>query len=321
MINRRLVRVKAFKVLYSRVSTDNFDVQTAERELETSLEKTLELYAMMLLLPAELIKYSSERLETLGKMFHPSEDEIVKNTKFKNNLLSNFIFRDSDFISFCSGRGISWEPYRDQLKILYNQILTSEYFEEYLTKSNPSIKDALKMFEAIYSIQIEDFEPLVSSLEDACIWWRDDIGYALNLAIENWGRYIKNSKIDIEGFDMKNDLIKANVEFGKQLVSTTLSNFDEYAEMAQTHSTNWDLGRIVFSDMLIIVMGIAEGIKFEDIGLRITINEYLEIAKYFSTPKSKTFINGILNKVLRELQDEGKIVKSPRGMAGALSDD
>lgn len=320
MINRRLVRVKAFKVLYSRVSTDNFDVAAAQGELEISLQKTLELYAMMLLLPLELTKFSQERLETLGKMFHPSEDEIIKHTKFNTNPFSNFILSDAPFITYCQNKGINWAPFYDQLKLLYNQIISSEAFEAYLKIDEPTLKDAQALFENVYATQIEEFEPLCGSLEDACIWWRDDIGYVLGMLLGNVGKYTKKGAVDLNGFDKENEFIKQNIEFGKQLVSTTLSNFDEYAEMAQTHSTNWDLGRIVFSDMLIIVMGIAEGIKFQDIGLRITINEYLEIAKYFSTPKSKTFVNGVLNKVLRELQDEGKIVKSPMGMAGALKD-
>lgn len=320
MINRRLVRVKAFKVLYGRVSTDNFDIPASESELKSSLQKTLELYAMMLLLPAELTRFSDEKLATLGKMFHPAEDDILRNSKFKNNPLSDFIARDTSFISFCQSKGISWAPFYDQLKILYNQILQSEAFESYLKIDAPSLKDAANLFEEIYVAQLEDFDALSDALEDACIWWRDDIGYVLNLVVENLGRYLKKGCVDLNVLDLAYEQNQMNVDFGKQLVGTTLANFDEYAELAQSNATNWDLGRIVFSDMLIIVMGIAEAVKFKDIGLRITINEYLEIAKYFSTPKSKTFVNGVLNKVLRQMQDNGTIVKSPRGMAGALSD-
>lgn len=320
MINRRLVRVKAFKVLYGRVSTGSFDISASESELESSLQKTLELYAMMLLLPHELTKFSDEKLATLGKMFHPSEDDIVKNSKFKSNPLSAFISRDASFINFCESRGISWTPYYDQLRILYNQIIQSEAFGDYMKIENPSAEDAIALFEDIYAVQLDEFDALADALEDACIWWRDDISYVLNLVVENMGRYVKFGAIDLNALEISYEKNQMNVDFGKQLVGTTLANFDEYAEMAQSNATNWDLGRIVFSDMLIIVMGIAEAVKFKDIGLRITINEYLEIAKYFSTPKSKTFVNGVLNKVLRQMQDDGTIVKSPRGMAGALSD-
>lgn len=320
MINRRIVRIKAFQVLYSRVSTDNFAILPAQEDLKTSVEKTMELTAMMLLLPHTLTRFANEKLEAIGKMFHPSEQERIKHLKFRDNFVSEFVLNDKSFIEFCSKKGINWNNFNDQLRKLYNNIISSEGFEEYIKIENPTQNDTINLFRYIYSNLIEDFTLLEDGLEDASIWWADDLCYVVNFINDNLSTYIKNGAIPIENLTIENKGVENNLYFAKQLTSTVLSNYDEYVELVQEQSKNWDQARMVFSDILLIVMGIAEAIKFSDIALRVTINEYIEIAKHFSTPKSTFFVNGILNNILRKLQDENRFVKTPKASIGALRD-
>lgn len=314
MISRRLIRVKAFKELFSKVSIDNFNVENAQSEVVLSIEKTIELYNMFLILPAYMVKFADERLLTLSKMFHPDAKQIEKSETFKRNPYSQFIESNREFTDYCSSHGISWTPYYDQLKPLYKSILGSDIFDKYCQIDSPSLADAANLFKEIYSTQIEDYKPLEEALEDACIWWGDDIGYVLSQIVNSIDGFVKNGMIPIYKSHQE------DIAFAKALVSGVLTNYDEYVEMAQAEMKHWDLSRIVSSDILLIVMGIAEAIKFEDIGLKTTINEYIEISKYYSTPKSKSFVNGVLNKILRVLQDTNQLNKSPKGLTGRLTD-
>ena len=317
MISRHLIRVKAFEVLYSKVSTNNFNVQQAQKEFVVSLEKTNELYFMALLLPYWLTKFSREKLDNFSRMFRPSQEQIDLNLKFQENPISLALGAEKEFLDYCSSHGVSWSDFNEQLRSFYNYILESESFKQYASKEEISSKDVLKLFEDIYLNLLFEQNVLLDSLEDASIWWGDSVDFVFNAAISKFRYLLQSGKVDLSDV-LDSEQEKTNQQFGENLIAAVLTNYDEYAEMAQAESHNWDLDRVVMSDLLAIVMGIAEGIRFSDIGLRVTLNEYVELIKHFSTPKSQAYLNGVLNKVLKELQESGKIIKGPKGISGAL---
>lgn len=328
MISRRLIRIKVFKELFSRVSTGSYALKPAEKELVAACSKTRDLYCLMLMLPSELAKLEMQKIETGLKKFHPSEEEANPNMSFASNKFSEMVDKDEEFQKFCSDSGISWRGNENVLKKIYAGVIAEDSYKEFKNaavenlvagaslekNAAASLKAASKLFESIYKTDIEDNEALNEMVEESSIWWTDDLGYVLQCILKNLKSIVAKGRIDIPEVFMKED----DEEFAKKLLSVSMLNYDEYAEVVSSYIANWNLERIVSTDLALIVMGVAEAINFETIPLKVTINEYVEISKYYSTPKSRTFVNGLLNSILQKLNKEGKIIKRGRGLVGSL---
>ena len=319
MINRRLIRIKVFKELFSKVSTGSYDVVPAENELLAACKKTRELYCLMLLLPVELSKMAQEKIDTGLQKFHPTAQEMNPSFKFAQNKFSELVANDEEFLKYCKHHGISWETKFLTVRSIFNSMCSKEYFQKFMSGSEVTIgganlKDSVKLFEHIYKEELEDSEAVGDMLEEQCSLWSDDLGYVLLTILKDLKQIAKSGKITVPDVFMKED----DEVFAKKLLKACMINYDEYTELAQSFLSKWDVERVVSTDLTLIVMGIAEAVKFETIPLKVTINEYVEISKYYSTPKSKVFVNGLLNRVLQKLQKEGKIHKQGRGLVGNL---
>ena len=320
MINRRLIRIKVFKELFSKVSTGSYDVVPAENELLTACEKTRELYCLMLLLPVELSKMAQEKIDTGLQKFHPTAQEINPSFKFARNKFSELIANDEEFLKYCRNHRISWETKFLTVRSIFNSMCSKEYFQEFMsgsemTPGGANLKDSVKLFGRIYKAELEDSEAVEDMLEEQCSLWSDDLGYVLLTILKDLKQIVKSGKVTVPEVFMKED----DEAFAKKLLKVCMINYDEYTELAQSFLSKWDVERVVSTDLTLIVMGIAEAVKFETIPLKVTINEYVEISKYYSTPKSKVFVNGLLDRVLQKLQKEGKIHKQGRGLVGDLN--
>ncbi len=319
MINRRLIRIKVFKELFSKVSTGSYDVVPAENELLAACKKTRELYCLMLLLPVELSKMAQEKIDTGLQKFHPTAQEMNPSFKFAQNKFSELVENDEEFLKYCKHHGISWETKFLTVRSIFNSMCSKEYFQKFMSGSEVTIgganlKDSVKLFEHIYKEELEDSEAVGDMLEEQCSLWSDDLGYVLLTILKDLKQIAKSGKITVPDVFMKED----DEVFAKKLLKACMINYDEYTELAQSFLSKWDVERVVSTDLTLIVMGIAEAVKFETIPLKVTINEYVEISKYYSTPKSKVFVNGLLDRVLQKLQKEGKIHKQGRGLVGNL---
>jgi len=320
MINRRLIRIKVFKELFSKVSTGSYDVVPAENELLAACKKTRELYCLMLLLPVELSKMAQEKIDTGLQKFHPTAQEMNPSFKFAQNKFSELVANDEEFLKYCKHHGISWETKFLTVRSIFNSMCSKEYFQKFMSGSEVTIgganlKDSVKLFEHIYKEELEDSEAVGDMLEEQCSLWSDDLGYVLLTILKDLKQIAKSGKITVPDVFMKED----DEAFAKKLLKACMINYDEYTELAQSFLSKWDVERVVSTDLTLIVMGIAEAVKFETIPLKVTINEYVEISKYYSTPKSKVFVNGLLDRVLQKLQKEGKIHKQGRGLVGDLN--
>ena len=183
-----------------------------------------------------------------------------------------------------------------------------------IAPAGASLKESVKLFAHIYEEELEDSDMVEDMLEEESCLWCDDLGYVLLAILKDLKRIAKEGKVTVPDVFMKED----DEEFAKKLLRVSMINYDEYTELAQSFLSKWDVERVVSTDLTFIVMGIAEAVNFETIPLKVTINEYVEISKYYSTPKSKVFVNGLLDRVLQKLQSEGKIKKAGRGLVGGL---
>lgn len=312
MLSRRMLRIKVFKILFGRVLSESDSVAAAERELVLSCEKTLELYAFVLSLPAALKKAAEEKIQRGLLKFQPTPQEANPNYKFVNNRFISILENDPKFLKFLQQKGLSWNDYGTFVKNLYLAISSRDYFAEYMESGTGSMAEDIALVRTIFKNELEDNQELADILEDLSIYWIDDLGYVLGTAVKQMKQIASQSGVELPPvFQNEDDEL-----YAKRLLTASMLKYREYADMVAKRVSHWDLERLVTSDLLLIVMGIVEAVTFETIPLKVTINEYVDISKFYSTPNSRVFVNGLLDKILQEMCADGTIVKKGRGLVG-----
>lgn len=310
MLNRRLLRIKAFKVLFSAENSGSKSVDAAQKELLLSCEKTKDLYYFILNLSGSLIKVAQDRIDAGLKKFHPTEQESNPNLKFVNNSFAELIASDPDFGKYCQKKGLVWVDYDQFVKKVYNSMVASEYYAEYMASKECSFEEDCRLFESVFCEELEDNQELYDILEDLSIFWMDDVDYVLNYIVSTMPTIIKKHAIVHPSIFIKEE----DKEFAINLLSTSMLRYSEYYSLITQNAGNWGPERMVATDSALIVMGLTEAIIFPSIPTKVTINEYIEIAKFYSTANSRIFVNGLLDNLIQQKVEQGEIVKSGRGL-------
>lgn len=313
MLNRRLIRIKVFKVLYSVVASGSDSLAEAESTLDISCEKTLHLYYFILNSAVALRNAAQARIETGLKKFNPTDEERNPNRKFSLNLVSSYLADDPGFVKYCVDHGLMWNgdlsPFiRRTLQILS----TRDYFKEYMASGTSSLQEDCDLFIRIFSdlALFEDNEDLASTLEDLSVFWTDDLGFVLSVIVRNLELLRSRGRMPVPSVFLKDD----DREFAVELLRTAVRSYRKYMDIVVSSTSNWDPDRVVTTDLVLIVQGISEAVRFPNIPLKVTINEYVEISKFYSTGNSKVFVNGLLDRILRKMADAGEVVKTGRGL-------
>jgi len=314
MISRRLIRVKVFKVLFSRVSSGSDSISGAESELLLSCDKALELYYFLLSLPIAVKKIAGTKIEAGLKKYHPSAEEANPNRRFVDNEVISRLENCEELTKFCESKGLLWIDYEAVVKKIYASMIKSDYYKEYMSAESTDYDNDLKFILTFFEEELEDCDDLYTLLEDMSLYWIDDMEYVINIILKRLAALKMNSKITFPKVFIKYE----DKDYAVRLLSKALLNYDEYVEMMSKYVLNWEPERLAATDTILIVLGIAEAIAFPNIPLKVTINEFVELSKYYSTPNSKVFVNGILDKTLLGLQREGVIQKTGRGLVGSI---
>ncbi len=312
MINRRLIRIKVFKVLYSTVISGEESLQSAEKELLYSCSKTLDLYYFMLNLSVALKRAADNKIDSGLRKFQPTFEEAYPNRKFSNNLFIKKLLGNKDFEKHCMKNGLLWseESLAIFVRKLFNKISTEEYYKEYMSSKSSSYKEDCDFLMKIYEQELEDNDDLASILEDSSLYWIDDLGFALNAVIKTLSSSKEKVPLKFPQVFMKDD----DKDYAIELLDFALIHYNKYYDLVVKNVANWDSDRLVTTDITLIITGIAEAVKFPTIPIKVTINEYVEISKFYSTPNSKVFVNGLLDKIVQSMLASGEIVKSGRGL-------
>ena len=313
MINRRLIRVKVFKSLFGRVSSDTFSLTVAESELLSSCEKSLELYYFILSLPVAVRRAAQVKIENGLKKFHPTEEERNPNMRFAENRAIQILEDNNELVEFCEKRSLRWNDLQSLVKKILSSLTSSEYYTEYMESPESSFESDLAFLIKFFEEELEENEDLHAILEDMSLFWIDDLEYVINVIIKRLSSLKEGSKLRHPSLFMKDD----DREYAVKLLEKSMLNYSKYVELMSGYLKNWDIERLAITDTALIVMGIAEAVEFHDIPIKVTINEYVELSKFFSTPNSKVFVNGILDKVIAGLIAEGKVEKRGRGLVGS----
>ncbi len=311
MISRRLLRIKVVKALYAHMKSESNSLMASEKTLVASIDKTYDLYFQMLALIVETARYAEQRQEAAKQKKLPTFEDLNPNRKFVDNSVIRLIAESDSVNDRLAARKLSWAQYPELIKSLFAQLEQSDYYKKYMASTENSFREDLALVTDFYTRELEQSELLEDVLDEQSILWNDDLGFALIMVTRTLSG-MRQSHREVKvlpKFKSDDDL-----EFAKKLFEKTAINFDTYLQYIEKFTRNWDVERIAFMDNLIMATAVAELVSFPSIPVKVTLDEYIEIAKYYSTPGSGTFINGILDKIVAALTEEGKINKSGRGL-------
>lgn len=318
MLNRRILRIKAFKVLYSSVLAENMSLAQAEAQLELSCEATRDLYIYMLGIVSPLTRIAQDRIEAVKSKFNPTEEERNPNMKFAENALAKLLDEDADFQKVYKKKKFDWTQYDLFLKKVMNSILSKEYYAEYMASEKRSLAEDCKLFTRIFEEEFVDSEELERILEDKSLYWNVDLAYSLTWCCKTLKNLAKGESWSLIPLYQSELLTGEGVEsdklFVRKLLQASFAGYEKYSAMVAESVSGWEKERLFSTDVVLIVMGLAEAVTFPSIPVKVTMNEYVEISKFFGTPKSRSFVNGLLDKLVQQLVNEGQINKEGKGL-------
>ncbi len=311
MISRRMLRIKVIKALYAHLKSDADSLMASEKTLVASIDKTYDLYFLMMSLIVELAHYAEQRQELARKKQLPTYEDLNPNRKFVENAVIRLIAQSDAVNDYLAARKLSWAQYPELIKTLFAQLEQSEYYKAYMARTERSWRDDMVLVTNFYTNELEESELLEDVLDEMSILWNDDLGFALIMVTRTLSN-MRPSHTDVKVLPkFKND---EDLDFAMQLFEKASIGYADNLLHIEKFTRNWDVERIAFMDNLIMATAVAELVTFPSIPVKVSLDEYIEIAKYYSTAGSSTFINGVLDKVVASLQEEGKINKSGRGL-------
>jgi N utilization substance protein B len=312
MISRRLLRVKILQILYAKHNTQNKSLDQYEKELFFSINKTYDLYHYFLQLLIELAKHAEYRIEAAKEKLRPTYEDLHPNKRFIENSIIQQLKKNLHFCKYISENKISWNNYPELIKNLHQKIKNQDYYNQFIISPGNSYKKDKELVLSILEKEFSSSESLYNTLEEINIFWNDDVDFVLSMVIKTikgFNEKDKKEKLLMPLFKNEDDK-----EYVKKLFRKTILNQDEYNKLIKKHTQNWEFERIAIMDILIMQMALAEVIEFPSIPVKVSLNEYIEIAKDYSTVHSNTFINGILDNIIQTLKKENKIIKTGRGL-------
>ena len=312
MLSRRFFRIKVLKVLFSYINSENHSLPSAERELLASIQKTYDLYRFLLTAAVAVADYAQERIDIGLQKFQPTQEEANPNMKFVNNKVITRIRNNKPLLRSCEQNCLNWKIHPAFIKKLYQNIISSDYYQTYMDNPSHSFKDDLILLKYIYANEFEDNPDLELLLEEQSAYWIDDTAYVLAVILRALDKLEEKQGDEAELFQQKRN--KADEKFATTLLLHSMAHYNEYKSMVYDFLKNWEAGRVAAMDTVLIAMGLSEAKEFPNIPIKVSINEYVEIAKYYSTNNSHIFVNGILDSILQKLLSEGVIVKKGRGL-------
>ena len=307
MINRVLIRIRIVQVLYAFHQNQDGNMTKAESELKHSFQKSYDLYFYFLVLMLELTRLYERRIEQAKSKLLPTEKDINPNTKLIENLFIKQLENNKELQAYLKERPLSWYDNDSFLKALLNEILASDIYKDYADSTNSDYDSDKEFWRKVFKQIIVKNEDLDALLEDESLFWNDDVEIIESFVIKTIKRFEAENGSDQPLLPMFKD--DEDQQFAFRLLRESIFNGKSYREMIAGYAQNWESERIAFMDQIIMQIALAEIINFPSIPVNVTLNEYIDIAKVYSTEKSASFINGILDSIVEKLREEKKILK------------
>lgn len=318
MLSRRYLRTKVLQSLYSFIQSGNNDIAAGEKQLLKSIDKLFELYIYQFSLLIEIVDFARNRIEENKKKYFPSEEDLKPNTRFIENEFIIQIQDNKEFRRYHDKLKINWSDEQEMIRKLYNKVREDKSYIKYMNEKGSSYENDKAVLVKIMKKVISPSEMLETYYDDKSVFWAFDVFYLANMMV------LKTIKSYQEGWGADHelpDIFKAAADgevedrkFILELFRKSVLHYEKNKDIIAEKAKNWELDRIAIMDILLIDMALVELTEFPSIPIKVSMNEYIEISKYFSSNKSKIFINGILDKLVAELKKENKIKKMGRGL-------
>ncbi len=307
MINRVLIRLKIIQIVYAYYQNGSKNLDSAEKELFFSLSKAYDLYNYLLILMVALTNYAQKRIDAAKAKLAPTAEELYPNLKFVENQFISQLEVNKQLLDFSANQKRSWDNDEDFIKNLYEQIIVSDTYKEYMASSEKSYEADRELWRKLYKTLILNNTALDTLLEDQSLYWNDDKEIVDTFVMKTIKRFEEKNGANQELLpEFKDD---EDREFARRLFRRTILNCDYYRHLISENTRNWDLERVAFMDVVIMQCALAEILSFPNIPISVSLNEYVEVAKIYSTVKSGSLVNGTLDGIVNQLKKEGKLTK------------
>ncbi|MFV0419520.1 MAG: transcription antitermination factor NusB [Dysgonomonas sp.] len=307
MINRVLIRIRVVQILFSCFQDETTSLKKAENELMFSLQKSYDLYFYMLSLMLELTTTYEQKIDARKSKLLPTEEDIKPNTKLLDNKFIKQLASNKEIEKYLTDRPFSWSEHDAFIRKMLETILNSDTYKEYIEEESDTYDNDREFWRKIFKHVICAEEDLYTLLEDESLYWNDDVEIVQSFVLKTIKRFDEENGASQKLLPMFKD--DSDREFAVKLLRESLFNGKEYRELIDKYTKNWESERIALMDMVVMQIAIAEIMTFPSIPISVTLNEYIDIAKSYSTVKSASFINGILDAIVKELKEEKKIIK------------
>ncbi len=308
MINRVLIRLKIVQIVYAYYQNGGKNLDTAEKELFFSLSKAYDMYNYLLLLMVEITKQAEKKQSAAKSKLLPTAEELYPNTKFVDNRFIAQLEVNRQLMEFSESQKKTWENETDFVKRLCEQIMESDIYKEYMAAETSSYEEDREVWRKIYKRIIFNNAELDQVLEDQSLYWNDDKEIVDTFVLKTIKRFEEKNADKQELLPEFKD--EEDQDFARRLFRRTILNADYYRHLISENTKNWDLDRVAFMDVIIMQIALAEILSFPNIPVSVSLNEYVEIAKLYSTPKSGSFINGTLDGIVNVLKKDNKLNKN-----------
>ncbi len=308
MINRNLIRIRIVQIVYAWYQNSNNNLKNAEKELLQGFQKSYDLYFYLLLLMVKITDLYEERVEMKKNKFLPTEEDLNPNTHLIENKFIKQLRTNKTLNKYLSERPMSWDENETFVKNLLDTILGSEEYKDYTANVSPTYADDKDFWRKIFKQYIYLNNELDDILEDESIFWNDDVETVETFVLKTIKQFSEQNGDNQPLLPMFKD--EEDKQFALKLLDETILNEKKYRELIEKHTQKWDFDRIAFMDMIIMQVAVAELYTCESIPTSVTLNEFIDIAKSYSTPKSGTFVNGILDAIANEAKKEHIILKN-----------
>lgn len=306
MINRKLIRVKIVQLTYAYYQNGHHNMDTAEKELLFSLSKAYDLYNYLLGLIVAITQEERRRVDIATRRAEREGTE-TPSQRFAFNKFATQLEENKQLNLFMEDKKMSWENDVEAVRKLCDQIEQSPLYQEYMMSDAEDYETDRELWRRIYRTLIQGNEDLDAILEEKSLYWNDDKEIVDTFVLKTIKRFDPTNKADQELLPEYDDT--EDREYALKLFRSTILNADTYQRYMSETSRNWNFSRLAYMDVVLMQIAIAEMLTLPNIPISVTINEYVDLAKLYSTPKSGGYINGMLDAIARHLVDTGRLLK------------
>lgn len=314
MLNRRFLRIKVLQSIYAYRQSDSSNLPQAERQLLAGVDDLYKLFVSQLSFWVEVKQFAERRIEE-NKLKHlPTEEDLNPNLKFVNNRILKALEDNSHLMRLVKQYKISWTDSReDFIRGMFALLVGIPEYQEYMNNGKDSFSDDKRFLATVIDTYMPESGLLYDYYSDRDLSYNSDYQLAIYLL---W-KFISELPASFDEFSELPPVFKAEKEdreFVVKLFEKTILHANEYVELVKVNISNWDYDRLALMDKILIFMALTEFVEFHSIPVKVTINEYIEISKFYSTPESRRFVNGMLDRLATELKEKGKMVKMGLGL-------